>query len=353
MLKQRVHEPTGKYLAEIGFGGIPIIQMGFDEAVEVVSYALDKGIEYLDTARAYGDSEAKIGAAIEGRRGRVVLATKTMARDYDGAMRELQESLTALNTDYLDVWQLHDISTPERFSMVTAANGAMAAFRRMKDQGVVRHLGVTGHDNATLLKCIRLEEFSSVLATYNLAIHDAELEVIPEARKRDMAFIAMKPLSGGMFFRDADHAVSPLHAWWFVLANKNINVALAGANCKRDIDQALEASNTFRKLTEEELKEALDRATWMGETICRNCGYCRDCPEGLDVAAIMQLYDRIRAYGYEWPYFLSEYGALEKKAEDCSDCGQCEEKCPYNLPIRERLGHIKKRYAGLKQFGET
>jgi len=350
-MRQRVYEPTGKYLAEIGFGGIPIINEPFDKAVEVVDYAISRGFEYIDTARAYKDSENKIGEVMKTRRGEVMLATKTTARDYDGAMRDLQESLEALNTDFLDVWQLHDISTQERYDKVMAPEGAMKAFLKMQEQGVVKLLGITGHNNKLLVEALKTGYFQSVLAVYNLGVHDSEEELIPEAKRRGVAVIVMKPLSGGVFFTRPKNNVDPMHAWWFVLENKDINVALAGCKNKRDVDQAVKASETFRPLSEEERKKALELANFLGEDVCRNCGYCRDCPVGIPIPEIMQMFDEARQFSYEWPRFLKTYSSLEHKADECIDCGQCEEACPFDLPIRERIREFHKRWEWMKDFG--
>jgi len=337
---------TGVQVSEIGFGGIPIIPMeSLDETDQILNHALDVGINYIDTAEAYPTSEMKIGRVMKDRRSEAFLATKTTARDRDGALAHLEQSLKQLQTDHVDLWQLHDISTVDLWQKVMGPGGALEAARQAQEQGMVRFVGVSGHNNETLLLAVRSGEFDTILCVYNLAIHSSGDEVLPEAAAANVGVAIMKPLSGGVFFRREETYIPPEKAWHFVLDRPEVSVALAGTNCLRDIDQALAASAAFAPLTPEELAEFHEKATMLGEDICRNCGYCiKGCPSSIDIPQIMRIHDEARRFAYEWPRFRRAYASIEVKADQCVECGKCQEACPFNLNIIERLASVHKRY---------
>lgn len=345
-LRKRRLGRTGFMATEIGLGGIPVMQVqDLDEAAGLIAYALDQGINYIDTARAYGDSEKKFGLALKGRRHEVFVATKTNAYDYDTAWRYLETSLSELQTDYVDVWHMHDISTRDRWDQIRAKDGALRAAHEARDQGLIRYIGVTSHNDDLLLECMQTGEFDVILCVYNLAIHSSGEKCLPYAHEHDIGVTIMKPLSGGIFFRREETYVDPLKAWHFVLQNPYVSVALAGFKNRRDIDQAIEASTTFQPLAEDEIKELVERARFLGEDVCRACGYCKDCPAEIPIPEIMRIADEARVFSYEWPRFRREYAVIQPKADACLDCGQCEERCPFNLNIRERLRMVHQHFA--------
>jgi len=344
-IRKRKLGRTGFMATEIGLGGIPIMQVqDVEEAARLINYALDQGINYIDTARCYGDSEKKFGLALKGRRQEVFVATKTNAYDYDTAWRYLETSLSELQTDYLDVWHMHDISTRERWDQIRSKDGALRAAHEAREQGLIRHIGVSSHNDDLLLECMETGEFDVILCVYNLAIHSSGEKCLPYAYEHGIGVTIMKPLSGGIFFRREETYVDPIKAWHFVLMNPHVTVALAGFQNQRDIDQALEASRTFQPLSEDEIRELVERARFLGEEVCRACGYCRECPAGIPIPEIMRIADEARVFSYEWPRFRREYAALEPKADACQDCGECEERCPFKLKIRERLRMVHQHF---------
>jgi predicted aldo/keto reductase-like oxidoreductase len=338
-IRKRQLGRTGAVVSEIGLGGIPLMRVeDLEEAARLINYALDRGINFIDTARAYGDSEKKFGLVMKERRAEVFLASKTHAYDYDTAWRYLETSLSELQTDHLDLWQMHDISTEERWEAIFAPQGAMRAARQAQEQGLVRFVGLSGHNDALLLRAVKSGEFDTVLLVYNLAIHSAAEQVIPAAQEYQVGVMVMKPLSGGIFFRRQETYVDPIKALHFVLMNEGISVACIGFENQRDIDQAVQASLSFQPLAPAEIEEMVRRVRFLGEEVCRDCGYCQQvCPAQIPIPTIMHIYDEARVFSYEWPRFRRTYGALTTKADACQDCGACEEKCPFDLKIRERL----------------
>ena len=347
MLRKRLLGRTGVRATEIGLGGIPMIRSSFDKAVKIVHRALDLGVNFLDTARAYRDSEAKMGAVLRTRRDECFLATKSAQRTREAAYEELTVSLKELQTDKVDLWQLHDVSTPRCFEEVTGPGGALEAGKQARDEGKCDFIGVTSHSVPVLEELIESDEFDTIMCVYNLAISDTNDRVMPLAKERNIGVIVMKPLSGGIFFRTgatkAEPAVAPVAAWNFVLMNPNVDVALAGARWIRDIEQAVRCSRRFAALTGEEIAEHTAQAAAIGEDVCRDCRYCEICPEQIPIPAMMQVADRARAFPYEWPKYREQYAAFRPQADACTECRACEEACPFDLPIVERLKRMHAR----------
>jgi predicted aldo/keto reductase-like oxidoreductase len=349
-MRMRTLGRTGVQVSEIGLGGIPMVRVeDLDLTDAIINRALDSGINYLDNARAYQDSEMKYGRVLKYRRKEAFVATKTTARDRDGALRDLEESLKQLQTDSVDLWQLHDLSTEQRWADSMGPGGALEAAHEAQEQGLVRFIGMSGHNNQYLLEAIKSGEFDSVLCVYNLAIHSTGDEVFPRAAEAKVGVAIMKPLSGGVFFRRPEIEIPPQRAWHFVLQRPEVSVALAGANCLRDIDQAVAASESFSPLTNAESAELIEKAGFLGEDICRNCGYCRrDCPQDLDLPQMMRIADEFRKFGYEWPRLQREYAALSPQADVCVECKSCETNCPFDLPIVERIHKLHERLSRIR-----
>jgi len=219
---------TGLTVTRLGIGG------GYCETAEGYCAALDCGVNYVDTARNYrdGDDERVIGEAIAGRRDQLVLATKTQTRDAIGARRDLETSLRLLCTDYVDVWQIHYLNTDAEREQVLGAGGAMEAALRAREEGLVRHIGVTGHDWAQMHKAAATGVFDTVLCWYNCAMREPEEALFPETLSQGMGVIIMKTtFSEKLFGGEAQPSAEDFYR--YVLAHEAVGVALMGL---RDVD---------------------------------------------------------------------------------------------------------------------
>lgn len=207
MLPRRKFGNTGEEVTCLGLGGEGVLRtFGRErEAQAVIDRALELGINYLESARAYAGSESYYGRVLKERRSRVFLASKAHARSAAGAERQLQESLTNLQTDWIDLWQVHDLRTNEDLEEVFGPGGAIEAFDRARRQGKVRFVGVTGHqDPDILLQAFARFDFDTVLMPVNpaeAAWRSFPARVLPEARKRGMGVIGMKVLCHGFGLR--------------------------------------------------------------------------------------------------------------------------------------------------------
>jgi len=200
---------TGLTVSRIGFGGIPIQRVSADEGVAVVRRCLDLGVTFLDTANGYTTSEERIGRAIRGRREGVILATKTGARDRQGAREHLELSLERLGVDYIDLYQFHGVNDFTSYQQILAPDGAMETFQEALEAGIIGHMGITSHSPDVAKEAIRSSHFETLMFAFNFVAREPAEELTPLCEAEDVGFIAMKPFAGGMLER-ADLAIKYL-----------------------------------------------------------------------------------------------------------------------------------------------
>lgn len=330
-MKYRTLGKTGLRVSQISLGGIPIQQMDQAGAAELIEKALEYGINFIDTARGYTVSERLIGEGLSGKRDKVYLATKSFARDRDGMIRDIEISLGNLKTDYIDLYQFHNIGTIQEFEKVMAAGGALEAFLEYKEKGVIRHLGISSHSLDVIERAIEYDVFETIQYPYNAVETQAE-EVFRKAHERNLGIIAMKPFAGGALTNNRA-------ALKFILGNQYITCAIPGM-CS--IEQLKENVNTIGEmpLSEAEAESLLKEAAELGERFCRRCGYCQPCPRGVNIPMMFILESYYKRYNLmDWA--VERYNVLPVKAGACEKCGLCETRCPYNLPIKEMLESVK------------
>lgn len=339
MLPRRRLGRTELKVSALGLGGIPVRDREWEDAVRVIWAALEHGLDFIDTARAYGDSEGKIGTALAeaGKRRQVYLATKTPERQAAGARADVDRSLKELQTDCIDIYQLHGVDEQKDLKQVLAPGGALAALKKAQREGKVRFIGITGHDPKLLQEAIRTGEFDTVMVPVNILdrfIFAAEETLLPVARELDVGIIAMKPLAGGVI-------KEPAQALRYTLS-QTVDVAIPGMGSVRELEENVGVATEFTPLTEAELSALVGEAQALGTKVCRQCGYCLPCPEGIDIRQVFRLEGMYERYerGQE---ARGLYRELAVKADACKRCGVCEGRCPYRLPIREKLVQAAKK----------
>jgi len=343
---------TGLEVSAIGFGCIKFDSVEQDEVTRALNRALDMGCNFVDTARAYRSSEEKIGKALKSRRSEFILATKTGALTAKDAMADLETSLRELQTDVIDLYQLHSVSDAKRYEAVTAPGGALEALKKAKEDGKIRHIGITQHRAIHQMKAaIESGEFETIMLAYSpLDQEGVGPEVIPMAKKHDLGVIIMKGLSGGQLVSPPDpetgQPVSPdpivAGALRFILANENVATVIPGMVSVAQVEENLPLADMppMTKAEQDELLRrigSIKRSFRYGQ-VCLRCGYCQPCPEGVPIPQIFQAYDMLREYPEELKYLGRElYQSLEVHEDACVECGECMEKCPAGLPIPDRL----------------
>ncbi len=327
---------TGLMVNRIGFGGIPIQRVNQEAADGLIAEAVNRGVNFFDNARGYTVSEELMGNALAPYRDEVIIATKSMARDYEGMKADLEISLRNFHTDYIDLYQLHNIANRDQLDQVMSENGAYRALTEAKEAGRVKHIGVTCHSSDFLEKMIEMDIFETVQFPYNLIERQGE-RAFEMASQRNVGVIAMKPMAGGALEKGE-------LSLRFILENPHVSVAIAGM---QSMDEVLRNTSVIGQppLNEEEKDEVEDLRKSLGTDFCRRCGYCLPCPQGINIPSVF-LFE-----GYLTRYDLSgwakdRYNAMTKFASDCTACGTCLPRCPYGLDIPGKM----KKAAGL--FGK-
>ena len=325
---------TGLSISRLGFGGIPIQRVDADTTKELVKTMADKGINYIDTARGYTVSEEFLGEALEGYRDKFVLATKSMARTKEGMAADIETSLQKLRTDYIDIYQVHNPNV-EQLEQVMAEGGALEALFEAKAAGKIGHIGLTGHTMELFEKAVELDWVETFMFPYNIVETQGE-ELIRKCAEKNIGFVVMKPLAGGAI-EDADLALR------FVCANDAVSVVIPGMYDVKEIDTNLAAVENEAPLSEEELAKMDAIRRDLGSNFCRRCNYCQPCTVGLNISGAFLFQGYLDRYGLgEWA--KGRYDAMPVKASDCIGCGVCETRCPYNLPIRNMLKDVAKKF---------
>ena len=331
-MKYRVLGKSNLKVSVVGFGGIPVQRINKAEAKEIIIKAEELGINFIDTARGYTVSEEFIGEALEGRRDNWIIASKTMARDKEAMKRDIEISLKNLRTDYIDLYQFHNIRTMEEYEMVMGQNGAYEALEEAKAEGKIGHIGITSHSLDMLKFAIETGKFETIMYPYNIVENQAE-ELFKRAEELNIGVIAMKPMAGGAL-EDGSLAMK------FILQNNSVTTAIPGMATIKEVEENARVGSNEVALTSEEKEKAAAIAKGLGEEFCRRCGYCAPCTAGIDIPSAFVL------RGYKERYNLAawaegRYFAMKKTAKDCTECGVCESRCPYDLPIRKMLKDVK------------
>ena len=319
---------TGLNVSQLSFGGIPIQRADAANTKAVVDKLEEYGINYIDTARGYTVSEEYLGAALEGRRDKFILATKSMSRDKESMAKDIETSLSNLRTGHIELYQLHNL--PEKdIEKVFGPDGAYEALAEAKAAGKIGHIGVTAH-SADALK-ILVEQYSDRLETvmfpYNI-VEDQGRDVLALAREKGMGTIAMKPLAGGNL---DDYAL----ALRYIAASGVCDVMIPGMGSPEEVDRnaAVDLETPF---TEAELEQCAAVRKELGTQFCRRCNYCAPCPNGIDIPSCFLMANYTKKYGLaDWA--RARYDAMPYHAGSCVMCGACEKRCPYGLPIRDML----------------
>lgn len=328
-MRQVVLGTTGIRVPQNGFGALPIQRVTKEEAVRLVRAAYEGGIRFFDTARAYSDSEEKLGEAFQGMRDKVFLATKTHAKTPEEFWQHLDTSLRLLQTDYIDVYQFHCVNQCWKPG---DGSGMYEAMLEAKKQGKIRHIGVTAHKIRVAFECVESGLYETMQFPFSYLASEEEVRLVRLCKEKQVGFIAMKGLAGGLIHR-SEAAMAYIGQFGNVLP-------IWGIQRETELKEWLSYMRETPGMTEE-LSEYIsrERQELSGE-FCRGCGYCMPCPAGIQInqCARMSLMLR-RAPSKEW--LTPEMQAEMKKIENCLNCRQCTKKCPYELDTPALL---KKNY---------
>lgn len=320
---------TGLQISRLGFGGIPIQRIDQPGTRALLKAAHEAGINYIDTARAYTVSEAWIGQSLQelGLRDEFVLATKCRALTRAEMEAQLAQSLADLRTDHIELYQFHNPSLDD-LKTILAPGGALEALLAAKEQGVVGHIGITAHLAAVFEVALDVPQIETVMFPYNI-VEQQGAELIARCHAAGKGFIAMKPLAGGAI-EDGRLALR------YVLSNPNVTVAIPGMAALEELERNVAGAADTAPLTAEEQAACQKVRDALGTQFCRRCNYCAPCTVGIQIPSVFLFQGYLNRYGLqEWG--RERYATLKVKAGACIQCGACETRCPYNLPIRRMM----------------
>jgi len=314
---------TNMMVSKLGFGGIPIQRVSEDEAVIVVRRCLELGITFIDTANMYGTSEERIGKAISGRRKGVI-----MDRTGKGVENHLKLSLKRLGVEYIDLYQFHDVRDDDAFKRIMAPGGPITVVEEAKKAGLVKHIGATTHSMDMAKELVKSDLFETIMFPFNFITCEAAEELLPLVREHDVGFIAMKPLAGGIL-----ENITIAFKYLFQFPDV---VPIPGIGEVAEIEEIVQILEEAGPMTSAELKEMARLKQELGKSFCRRCEYCQPCPVEIPIPMVMDVYGFARKSPPEM-LFSGHLAELMAKAAECTKCGDCEERCPYRLPIREMI----------------
>ena len=252
---------TGVDVTILGLGGEGVLRTyGYErEADDLINRAIDLGINYFESARAYSGSESYYGRSLRERRKEIFLTSKSHARNKKGALLHLQETLRNMKTDHLDLWQVHDVRTEEEIEEIFGPNGALEAFVEAKDKGLVRFIGVTGHHDPLITKrCLQRFDFDTVLIPVNPAepAYKSYLtEVIPSAKKKGMGIVGMKVYFRG--FADKLPWFETMEPLFRFALSQPITTAVIGCDDVEQLEKNVKLAGSFSPMTEREILELI------------------------------------------------------------------------------------------------
>ena len=355
-MEYRLLGNTGLRVSVIGIGslGFSRVRAAPQEVEKIVNRALDLGVNIIDTAYAYdeGKMEKAIGRVTKYRRKECIILTRSHLRSPEEFAQTINKSLQNLNTEIIDIYQMHDVTPPEADFERLMNNGVFNELKKAQKAGKVKFMGISTHASPEdMKKIINCGEFDVITVSYNLInyqrqvvdgedISITEKEILPLAKKRGLGVTIMKPFGGGILAKSplSEVKVSPIQALKFVISNPCVDTATPGVGNIAELEEDVKAGDPHILLSKEDIAKLREDAKRWGPDFCRNCGYCLPCSEDIPIPQIMRLLMRYKL-GEEGKKSRAKkaYINLDVKASACTECKKCEERCPYHLSISKKM----------------
>lgn len=347
---------TGLKVSALAMGCMRLPENDPELAAQIVDECIASGINYFETTRWYinGKCQHLTAPGLKGRSKGLIVSGKAGVgpeTTEDSYRKEIDLQMEILGVDYLEFFQVGWFSL-DKMDMLTKG-GALDALNKARSEGLIGHIGFTGHDAPdNFTKIIETGIFDSLTIPYSL-LNRSYSSTIKRAGELGVGVIAMCPVAGGMLASPAPQLqqlipggakTTAAAALQFVMANPNVSCACSGMNTLEQLKENLETANAFKGANSEDharMEAILDEFATIGEKFCTTCGYCMDCPNGVDIPGNFRTYNQAKVYGLlDWA--RAHYAGMEeaKRASSCIECGECEPKCPNKLPIIEQLKQV-------------
>lgn len=329
---------TNLIVTKLGWGGIPIQRVGEREAVSVIRAVMEMGVNLLDTARAYTNSEHRVGLALQKVSKPIILSSKSAVKT-GKIYQEVHESLKQMKVKKIHIYHLHNVSNAEDYEKVMSPEGAYEGLMRARNEGLIDHIGISSHNLSILERAIEDGHFEVIMACYSFLEPDAGKKLFPLARAKDVGVLAMKSFSGGVI----EEAGPVLR---YVLSTPDI-VPIPGSET---LEKAQENWKIFMEgsvLTEKDKERIEAVRKEYDHQFCRRCDYCQPCTEKIGIQFIVGLKSILKRFGPQ----ADELGWMKnliERARNCSECGECLPRCPYQLPIPDLIKENLAWYDSLK-----
>jgi len=312
-----------------GFGALPIQRRNEKDSIEILKTAYDNGINFYDTARFYTNSEEKLGKAFKNIREDIYIATKTGMESPEEFWKDLETSLKELKTDYIDLYQFHNISfCPKKDDEL------YKAMLEAKNQGMINHIGITTHKITIAHEALESGLYETLQYPFSYLSGSDELEIVKKCEKLDVGFIAMKAMGGGLL-KNSKASYAYINQYDNVLP-------IWGIQKLSELNEFLSYNNNT-KLDENLMSVIENDKKELGDNFCRGCGYCMPCPEEINISLCARMSLWIRRFPTE-PYLTEEYQKMMDETQNCLECYACVDNCPYELDIPELLKENYKDY---------
>lgn len=329
---------TNLTVKKLGWGGIPIQRVNEGQAVSVLQAVAEMGVDLLDTARGYTTSEQRIGMALKNTGRQVILSSKSPVRT-DEIYDQVHESLRQLQVKKINIYHLHNVSNAGDYEKVMAPGGAYEGLKKARAEGLIDHIGLTSHSLDILERVLQEDHFDVIMACYSFLEPDAARRIFPLAKAKDVGVLTMKPFSGGVI-EDAGLALR------YVLSTPDI-VPIPGSETLERARENWKIFSEGRPLTEEDRARIHEVRQQFDRQFCRRCDYCQPCSQGINIQLMMGIRSVIKRFGN--PDEIAWVKGLAEKARECTECGDCLPRCPYQLPIPELIKKNLEWYDSLKK----
>jgi predicted aldo/keto reductase-like oxidoreductase len=333
---------TNLKVSQFGFGAVQICRIPEAEAIDLVRESVNRGINLIDTAHDYPDSEDILGKALKGIRDKVFISTKSPETSKDKFLDDLNTSLKRLGTDYIDIFLFHDASKDKKLDELLN-NSVIDALIKEKRKGKIGSIGFSCHNPDIIERYYDIEDFSVIMIPVNFISTEFVEKNYDKLIERDIGIMGMKPLGGGRM-EDARVSLKYVNQYEKV-------IPVIGMQSKSELEENLKLVRMNGSINDSDQKIMKEIKKELGDKFCRGCGYCIPCSQGIDIVQVNFLKVFFKQFSFD-KVVNPERTRVVEQVDECIECGECIKSCPYSLEIIDMLKENKDYYLMRKEKGK-